>query len=648
MKKLLLLSLMIVFAFGLFAQNDLSITKSEKRIKDGQELVVDQPRVIPEKAYGEYRGLNEDVTRIYIGMSGHQRPLRREEARVVDFDYELNVISVTSILDPETYDDVNELGIMGMWYSTDLGQTWEGPIILNNDLNTGPNYYLGGAHYNPVGNTNVNNMFGVAQGVLDMGSGDWNFKSFGTANLTGENQTNYLYEGVGDDGYWNIFGIGQIGEEMRLMNMIPGGPWGGYTSATFQPIVGTLDDTEFDWDLSNTVEANLYNSEVDGVMEWIGMWQGMDAGCEIAWSNDGQIGYMWMVGVSDDDATSYQPVVFYSEDSGDSWDYIYLDFFDGDMQDILEEYLIPASSGDYIPHVFESAGVVDMNGELQMMVAMKSCATDVFNYPDSIGYVWTPDDGDLFNLVVDADGLTDIVWVDSLRTDNMLADSEGNYCGTEGWQHRIYASKSFAEDQVFFTWLDTRDTETYELNAEPDLFGWSKGVCDDPLVMDEPICFSEGSEMETVFWFNSSADEAYLNGEGNYVIPTIQGCTPPEFYGNSSTSADPITFSYITGIEFPKLCYTGLEEIVPEALTVSQNIPNPFSGVSYIEINTPESLNVTIEVSNMMGQVVNVLDAGMIAGKQKIEISAEGLDAGIYFYTVHAGNTNITNKMIVR
>lgn len=648
MKKLLLCCLMIGLSAGLMAQGQLVSKKNAKRAAENQEMVNENYHPIEKPDVNTNGNFSEDVSRIYVGKAGHERGVRREEAITVYYDSELGVISVTNVLDPETYDEVDELGIIGAWYSTDFGQTWNGPVILNNDLSLGANYYMAGALFNPPGNTDVENMFGVHQGTIyPADAGDWKYRVFGSSTLGGDYQTNYMFEHVEYQGYWNIFGTGQYGDKMYALNIVPDGPWSGFTHIELDHQVGTLDGNVFDWDIDNLLDANLLQGS-DDVVQWIGMYVGMDAGCEIAWSNDGQVGYVWMVGVSDDDLSGYQPVVFKTEDAGDNWEYIYLDFMDNDYQDILEDYLIPATGGDFIPHVFESDGVVDANGDLQIIAAMGSTSADVFNHPDSIGYHWVYP-GDIFNIVVDADGLKELVWVDSLRTENVEQDGEGAYCGTEGWQHRLNAAKSENEVQVFFTWIDTRDSDQFTYNEEPDMFGWSRSVGDNPQMMPGSVCLTEDSEVEAVMWFPCGASKAFYNPEtGKYAVPTIQGCTPPEFYGNSSTSEDPITLSYITGIEFDVL--TGIDEhpTMVQPFTVSANVPNPFRGTTSIEVNTQGSMPVSVEVSNMMGQSIYIIDAGIINGTQNIELTSENMEAGIYFYTVKSGSESITQKMIVK
>lgn len=636
--------LAIGFAISSIAQNQMVQKKNAKRVMDGQEVAISQTIQTPQL---NTKAVNEDVARIEIGTSAHQRPFRREEGRVVAYHPDLDVISVTFLLDPATYPEADEAGIVGQFYSTDRGQTWNGPVVLADDLSNGPNYYTTGSIYNPDGNSNMDAVVGVYQGTAFPPTGDWRFKMYGNSFWDGTGLMNYSYEETDGDygynGYWNIFGLQQVGDEMRCLNMIPLGGWGAFEEATLEPIFATWDGTEFDWENSSTIDADLY-IDADNVMSWIGMWQGMDAGTEMAWSEDGQIGYIWMVGMSNEDPSGYQPLVFRTEDGGDSWDYIFLDFMEDEVQTFIYDYLIDVSGQSFVlPHIFESAGVVNADGNLELVTAMGSTSADVINYPDSVGYHWVYP-GDLFNITVDADGINNIIWIDSLNTENVLADTEGNYCGTEGWQHRLYATKSPDASQIMFTWLDTRDTEN-EYNIEPDLFGWAKNS---HTTMESEICFTEGTLYETFYFFTSGSDYAYMNDDGGYTVPYIQAVSPGEFASNGSTSADPVTVNFVTGIEFPMLP-VGVEELNAgvSGIGVSQNQPNPFTGTTTIEINSTTVAPVSVEVSNVMGQTIYTVNAGTINGTMKVDLDASNLESGVYFYTVTIGNESLSKKMIV-
>ena len=651
MRKIVLFVLAIGFAFSSIAQNQMVKKKDVKRLLDGPQTAVLQNHPTPML---NTKATNEDVNRIEIGTCAHQRPFRRDEARAIAYNPDLNLISVTFVLDPATYPEAADLGIVGQFYSTDHGQTWTGPVIVADDISNGANYYTSGSIYNPEGNTNVDDAIGVYQGTIVPNTGDWRFSMFGNSDYTGDNLVNYSYEETDADysmhGYFNWQGLQQVGNEMRCINVYPLGAWNAFDAFSLESIRAEFDGTEFDWTNSTMVDFDLYYDETNTIVTWIGNWQGHDNGMDLAWSEDGETGYMWIVGVSNDDPSGYQPIVYRTEDGGVSWDYIFLDFQDQAVLDVMYEHLIDANgTSTVIPSIFESTGVVNVQGDLELITAVGSHSADIFNYPDSLGYSWQYP-GDIFNITVDAGGIKDVIWVDSLNTQNVVAATEGNYAGN-GWQHRLYATKSPDGQEMMFTWGDTRDAENNDYNISPDLFGWAKAVtpAGDVYTMDEDVCFTEGTLYETFYYFTSGADYAYVNETGGYTVPYTQTITPGEFATNTSATADPVTVSYVTGIEFPNLIPVGLDEGLANAsgIEVTQNQPNPFTGTTTIEISSNTVATAMIEVSNIMGQTVYTMDAGTINGTKKVTLNASDLEAGVYFYTVTVGNESISKKMIV-
>lgn len=645
MKKLLLFVLVAGFAVSGFSQNKPTKIKLEKRAAEVTEQAPVAPRPMPE--INTDRSVNEDVNRISVGTAHSQRSLRREEPHVVYYNPELDVISVAFILDGETYDVANDDGTNGMFYSEDHGQTWQGPVVISDNTGEGlTNYYPAGIVFNPEGNTSVADAYGVAQSTAV----DWNHKVYGSAMLGGGDYTNYVSTDTDPDythnGYWNQYGLQQINNEVRALNLKAKGDWSTFTEAAFELIVGELDGGEFVWDYSNTLDVEIDVLPETGVIQWSGMFVGMDSGLEICWSADGETGYVWMNGVSTEAATGYQPILYVTNDSGDSWDFVEYDLLDGDVQDFFYPFMNNAGATDMvIPRFKESTGVVDANGNLQMFAAVDSHSADVTMYPDSTGYGWTNTPGDLFSFTFTPDGLQDYMWVDSLNTMN-VNDEEGSYAGN-GWQHRLFAAKNAAETEVFFTWADTRTVPEGMLNIEPDLFGWSKCATQN-IVMESPVCFTEGTLYEKFYYYTAGAEWAYMNEDGNYTIPYIQGITPGEFASNGSATADAITVNFVTGIEFAPLCTVGLGEMnTTSGIEVAQNSPNPFSTFTTVNINSTTVADVVVEVSNLMGQSVYTINAGMINGSMKVNIPATDLQTGVYFYTVTVGNESVTKKMIV-
>jgi len=81
---------------------------------------------------------------------------------------------------------------------------------------------------------------------------------------------------------------------------------------------------------------------------------------------------------------------------------------------------------------------------------------------------------------------------------------------------------------------------------------------------------------------------------------------------------------------------------------VSQNYPNPFSSNSDVLIWLNTESNVTIEITNVSGQVVSTQNFGSKgAGNHSLTMNADGLAAGIYFYTVKTATHSVTKKMTI-
>lgn len=81
---------------------------------------------------------------------------------------------------------------------------------------------------------------------------------------------------------------------------------------------------------------------------------------------------------------------------------------------------------------------------------------------------------------------------------------------------------------------------------------------------------------------------------------------------------------------------------------LSQNFPNPFSKVSTINFRLEKAAELSLVVSNITGQKVMEIHKGHVpAQTHTFTIDAANLKTGIYFYTVTAGDSQFTRKMIV-
>jgi hypothetical protein len=87
----------------------------------------------------------------------------------------------------------------------------------------------------------------------------------------------------------------------------------------------------------------------------------------------------------------------------------------------------------------------------------------------------------------------------------------------------------------------------------------------------------------------------------------------------------------------------------PQVSIVSQNYPNPFDNETNVVITLNTSSDVSLRVSDMLGKSVQSYELGkMSAGTHSLVIEGAGLKPGVYFYTVQAGNSVSSRKMVVK
>jgi hypothetical protein len=92
---------------------------------------------------------------------------------------------------------------------------------------------------------------------------------------------------------------------------------------------------------------------------------------------------------------------------------------------------------------------------------------------------------------------------------------------------------------------------------------------------------------------------------------------------------------------------------LPKTFALHQNYPNPFNPVTNLSYDLPEDAMVTIAIYDMMGKVVRTLvNAQQSAGYKTLQWGAtnnsgQPISAGLYIYTIEAGNFSQTRKMIL-
>ena len=94
-------------------------------------------------------------------------------------------------------------------------------------------------------------------------------------------------------------------------------------------------------------------------------------------------------------------------------------------------------------------------------------------------------------------------------------------------------------------------------------------------------------------------------------------------------------------------------EINPTVFKLYQNHPNPFNPITSLRYDLPEHGLVNITIYDMMGRIVKTLvNSSQTAGFKSVQWNAtnyrnEPVSAGLYLYTIQAGEFRQTKKMVL-
>ncbi|NPD47380.1 MULTISPECIES: T9SS type A sorting domain-containing protein [unclassified Lentimicrobium] len=633
MKNFLLFSLALSLSFGAMADEKKEAKKSTKMVNSRNKIDLPMsPTQTPPVVASDFNWKGtQSVERVYIGKSANIYSVLLEEQRYLDYNNDLGAYAFTFRTDPATYPEALNSGNIIMATSTDGGSTWADTWMMNTD---DPCRYPSGVIYNPDGNTDPNEAFLVSAGGVFNAA--WTHNYFASSKVNGQDLT---HEIVPVDPSWSGSQIIRNGLQVcsdgvaHIVDSKYQDNGSGYsTEMNIAAWYAEFNSSGFDWDVVDVpVDLAL---RTDGTT--FNFWTFGNA-----WSNDGSVGYTWMVGVDAEleGESGYSPIVFKTENQGEDWEQIEIALEDNE---VMSEYLWATNqfNGPMWPQVTELDGVVDANGELQLFVK----ATGTFStHIDSIGYSYSYNLDYIYNLEINMDGVQNVFYVDSIVADDVEASSAYSL-GAEGWGSRLRATRSADGTAVFAVWTDTENPDNYEgVNGAPNIKAAGRLVNGGDFT-DFPVTNFTADDLYAGFYFFQNVGQI-SEIEGDYIhLPVVTTVTPSEF--GSGNELTPVTHSFVKDVKF--LWVTGVEEASTVShFAVTQNSPNPFSGSTTIQLTSQLVAPVMIEVSNLMGQTVYTMDAGIINHSMKVELPASDLRSGVYYYTITIGNQSVSKKMIV-
>ena len=92
---------------------------------------------------------------------------------------------------------------------------------------------------------------------------------------------------------------------------------------------------------------------------------------------------------------------------------------------------------------------------------------------------------------------------------------------------------------------------------------------------------------------------------------------------------------------------------IPSKYVLHQNYPNPFNPTTQIKYDLPEDALVSIGIYDVIGRMIKSLsNTNQTAGYHSLRWDAtndigESVSAGMYIYTIQAGEYRATKKMVL-
>jgi len=648
MKKIYILFLVAIFHYPVFSQ----FQKTEKKLNtkpNMEKRAVDAPiknqSIIQNNI--EFKSNNEVLLdRHEIGISGNAYTLITTIQRCLSYDESSGIIVATHRADQATYPEAVSSGSIMSHYSMDNGQSWNHQITMNPDPDDHALRYPSGVIYNPENSSELADIYTVVAGPSHTG-GVWDYTFFASASFENANYSDYYHPwNVPDGNDWARSSMVALSNVVYLFGQDYEDVGEQGVDQTMKQYVGTTDDPAdgFEWEVNEVLPDWLIDPADGSAVALYTTYA--------AFSKDGSIGYMWMIGATDDseDYGGYQPIVYFTENGGEDWDEIELNMED---HPVLVEYLPPWEDVNGNPGTVKPTmgiaengdrnfpGVVDYQGKLHLFTNMYGSSTESVIDPDG-GY-WIAGGnkgGHLFDIILDQNGLNDIIFIDSIVTESAAENSFGDIT----WDHRLQASKSTDEKVVFAVWTDDIDSEDGTL-MNPDIYAWAYNT--ETAISSEPINFTE-DDLYAGFYLYHYVSELTPLIDGFYNIPISTSVTPAELAANDDLS--PVTHTYVGGIGFEEDLFIGVDdsyEISDVGISMSQNSPNPFKHQTIIEFYSDEITEGVLEIYDIRGVLVYQQKIEKFKGTKEIIIKRNNLKSGIYFYSYNNDTQTVTKKMVI-
>jgi len=201
---------------------------------------------------------------------------------------------------------------------------------------------------------------------------------------------------------------------------------------------------------------------------------------------------------------------------------------------------------------------------------------------------------------------------------------------------------------TWYSWFNERPLEFVR---------WNTVIAPDPSFIDTmgdgrlsayvdiqqfPTAYAVGNTLNVVI------KNETLNVEGKFSF-VLNADASPTLVGYDNTYGAGFDYPGVTNDPIHVSIPSSIEEsMVPTVTKLYQNYPNPFNPTTSIKFDLATAGNVKLNVYNYNGQLLqSLVKRTMNAGVHSVNFDASSLSAGVYYYTLEAGNSVMSNKMIL-
>jgi len=665
MKKVLLFASALLIVAGLSAQKSpyrakLGTPSASAQLNNIDEAsIVKTPSVVQSVTRPAYKA-TADVTIMSIGNAANAYGLYNGGRTAVWADHNLNTVifSHRMLSNPGS-------GYIACDISKDGGNTF----TVNNQIfnptagGTANARYPQGGIYNPTGNTNPDNAFvTIFAPTLDGSNGtagSWGGYGAATTKLdgTGNSQIGWPSHGAYRQNVPDAMAINPVSGDIFVVDPSVIGGLGNQYVDTLVITRGIFNASTGAYDYEQSLlyaPVNTYGTSI--------------ADCRIAFAPDGMIGYIMTLSDNGMDPfateSSYYPILYKTTDGGVTWDDTPItvilggpDGLPGVVNGLMNDEQWLAFWGDPVPArdeiiyttAFTSDFAVDMFGNPVINVVIgvsgvHGSTPTPYSILSSGGFIAS------FNIFSQDGGQT---WI-AQKLGTNLKTFRGTW-GDISEDNRSQITTTADGSKMFFSWLDT-DFEGQVDNLQPDIYcvGWD---VQNNTYTDANPATADTADATNVTFLSDGWLQAYMGTASYYAFVSGTGAsttyTIPFVYQemDATDPAQPVQYKYIKDFHFmePDFVLTDVKQPVNRGVEVSQNYPNPFSGTAKVEVKLDNTASVSVQISNLIGQVVyEIPSARMSAGSHTLLIDASTLKTGVYTYTVNVNGERFTHKMIVK